>query len=38
MEGLRRQLADLLVQTLQELDTLDCKCETAVMMMHPPEE
>ncbi len=38
MEGLRRQVAALLVQALQELDTLDCKCETAIMMMHPPEE
>lgn len=35
---LRQKLVSLLVQTLQELETLDCRCETAVMVMHPPEE
>lgn len=35
---LRQKLVSLLVQTLQELETLDCGCENAVMVMHPSEE
>ena len=38
IEKLRQKLVSLLVQTLQELETLDCGCENAVMVMHPPEE
>lgn len=38
MGEMRNNLAALLIQTLQELDTFDCSCEKAVMFMHPPEE
>jgi 5'-methylthioadenosine phosphorylase len=38
MANLRQKLVSLLVQTLQQLGTLDCNCEKAVMVMHPPEE
>lgn len=38
MAEVRQKLASLLVRTLQELETLDCSCENAVMVMHPPEE
>ena len=34
----QQKLVSLLVQTLQELETLDCRCENAVMVMHPPKE
>ncbi len=38
MEKLRQKLASLLVQSLQELETLDCRCEFARVVMHQPEE
>lgn len=38
MAEIRQQMAALLVRTLQELETLDCSCENALMIMHPPEE
>ncbi|PKO13337.1 MAG: 5'-methylthioadenosine phosphorylase [Chloroflexi bacterium HGW-Chloroflexi-10] len=38
MQEIRQKLAGLVVHTLQELKTLDCGCEKAVMFMHPPEE
>jgi 5'-methylthioadenosine phosphorylase len=38
MQEIRQKLASLLVDTLQELDTLDCNCEKAVMFMHPPKQ
>jgi 5'-methylthioadenosine phosphorylase len=37
MAEIRQKLASLLVRTLQELKTLNCRCENAVMVMHPPE-
>lgn len=37
MADLRQKLVSLLVQTLQELETLDCRCENAVMVMHTPK-
>jgi 5'-methylthioadenosine phosphorylase len=38
MTEIRQRLASLLVRSLQELETLDCSCENALMVMHPPEE
>ncbi len=38
MAETRQKLVSLLVQALQELETLDCSCENAVMVMHPPKE
>ncbi|MBI9050832.1 MAG: MTAP family purine nucleoside phosphorylase [Anaerolineaceae bacterium] len=38
MDGIRQNLVALLVATLQKIETLDCKCEKAVMMMHEPHE
>ena len=38
MTEIREKLTSLLVRTLQELKTLDCSCENALMVMHPPEE
>lgn len=38
MAGIRQKLASLLVRTLQELKTLNCRCENAIMVMNPPEE
>lgn len=37
MSEIRQRLASLLVRTLQELESLDCSCEKALMVMHPPE-
>ena len=38
MAEVRHKLASLLVRTLLELETLDCSCENALMIMHPPED
>ena len=37
MEKEKNSLASLLVKTLQEIETTNCKCESAVMMMHEPK-
>ena len=37
MEEAKNNLASLLVKTLQDIETTDCKCESAVMMMHEPQ-
>lgn len=36
MSDQRQKLVSLLVQTLQEQEMLDCRCEKAVMVMHAP--
>jgi 5'-methylthioadenosine phosphorylase len=36
MADQRQKLVSLLVQTLQGQETLDCRCEKAVMVMHAP--
>jgi 5'-methylthioadenosine phosphorylase len=38
MEETRNKLVTLLVQTLKTTNSLDCGCENAVMVMHPPKE
>jgi len=38
MVEIRQKLVNLIIQTLLELETLDCLCENALMVMHPPEE
>jgi 5'-methylthioadenosine phosphorylase len=38
MAEIRQKLLSLLVRTLQEPMKLDCSCESALMVMHPPEE
>jgi len=38
MAGTRQRMAALLVRVLQEADSLDCSCESALMVSHPPEE
>ena len=37
MDESKNNLAALLVKTLQESTTLNCKCDNAVMMMHKPQ-
>lgn len=38
MAEIRQRMAALLVRVLQETSTLDCSCENALMVMHPPED
>lgn len=38
MADVRERMADLLVRVLQEPFALDCSCEGALMISHPPEE
>lgn len=38
MVEIRQRIADLLVRVLQEPFELDCSCESALMVMHPPEK
>jgi 5'-methylthioadenosine phosphorylase len=38
MAEIRQRLVSLLVRTLQEPARLDCSCERALMVMHPPED
>ncbi len=38
MADVRQRLASLLVRVLQEPFELNCSCENALMIMHPPEE
>lgn len=38
MADIRQRMAALLVRVLQETSALDCSCESALMISHPPEE
>ena len=38
MADIRQRMVALLVRVLQEPSDLDCRCESARMVMHPPEE
>lgn len=38
MATIRQNLALLLVKTLEGLETLDCRCEEALMVMNPPQQ
>jgi 5'-methylthioadenosine phosphorylase len=38
MVEVRQKMLSLLVRTLHEPMELDCSCESALMVMHPPEE
>jgi 5'-methylthioadenosine phosphorylase len=38
MAEIRQRMAALLVRVLQESFVLNCSCENALMVMHPPEE
>ncbi|MDD5369972.1 MAG: MTAP family purine nucleoside phosphorylase [Anaerolineaceae bacterium] len=38
MTEVRQKLISLLVRTLEEPVGLDCSCESALLVMHPPEE
>ncbi|MHC1784339.1 MAG: MTAP family purine nucleoside phosphorylase [Anaerolineaceae bacterium] len=38
MTEIRQRLASLFVKTLQDLRSLECSCENALMIMRPPEE
>jgi hypothetical protein len=38
MAEIRQRMAALLVGILQEPFELDCGCEGALMVMHPPED
>lgn len=38
MDDIRKNLTTLLVQTLQQMESMDCSCEKALMVMHPAQD